>query len=309
MNFIIGTRSSQLALYQANAVKNLFESHFPHNSFILKTYHTVGDKILDRPLSAVGDKGMFTAELEEDLLSGNIHFAVHSLKDMKIDLPKELIIASVLPRGEFRDCLVANNVNDFENLSQNDVVATSSLRRKAQILHFHKNISVIDIRGNINSRLKKFSDGYSSALIMAATGLQRLNLQNFISQIIPEDIFIPAACQGIIAVETALHNDIAISMAKQINHKVTFDQSLAERHFLGIIDGGCKTPFGCYTRFSGNEFFIKGFMSMPDGNNFIIDSCSGAINDYYSVVDNLANNLLKKGGGVILKYMQNHDAL
>ncbi len=297
----IGTRSSNLAMYQANAVKNAILDNFDNIDVEIKKIETKGDKILDIALSKIGDKGIFTAEIETELLNGQIDFAVHSLKDMPTQLPENLEITAVLKRGEFRDALVSKTAKDLYSFSPDDIVATSSLRRKAQLLHINQNLKIIDIRGNVNTRLKKYDQGHCSAMLMAAAGLQRLDLQDRITSIINEDIIIPAACQGIIAIETCNNNNFAKQIAQKINHLPTQIVANTERYFLKLINAGCKTPFGCYTKFNGNQLKIKAFVSSLNGQEFILRTIVGDSSRAMELVEKIANDILKNGGNDILK--------
>ncbi len=298
---IIGTRGSQLALYQANAVKQALERELPEIDFEIKVIDTKGDKILNKPLAEIGDKGIFTAEIEKELKDGTIDFAVHSLKDLPAELPDTLRVSAVLPRAEFRDALVAKNAKSLADLTAEDVVATSSLRRRAQLLHKYKNLNITDIRGNVNTRLQKFDNGVCSAMVMAAAGLQRLGFQDRITQIIDKDEIIPAACQGVIAVETCSQNSDAEYVARFINDVETWTPVFAERLLLKMINGGCKTPFGCYTQATKTEFFVKAFISMPDGSNYVEYSDSQSLDNAHLAAFNTAKYLLKNGGEDILK--------
>ena len=298
---IIGTRGSQLALYQANAVKQALERELPEIDFEIKVIDTKGDKILNKPLAEIGDKGIFTAEIEKELRDGTIDFAVHSLKDLPAELPDTLRVSAVLPRAEFRDALVAKNAKSLAELTAEDIVATSSLRRRAQLLHKYKNLNITDIRGNVNTRLQKFDNGACSAMVMAAAGLQRLGFQDRITQIIDKDEIIPAACQGVIAVETCSQNSDAEYVARFINDVETWTPVFAERLLLKMINGGCKTPFGCYTQATKTEFFVKAFISMPDGSNYVEYSDSQSLDNAHLAAFNTAKYLLKNGGEDILK--------
>ncbi|MCQ2974741.1 MAG: hydroxymethylbilane synthase [Bacteroidales bacterium] len=301
---IIGTRGSKLALYQAEAVKKAFEKELPEIDFEIKVIDTKGDKVLDKPLSQIGDKGIFTAEIEKELLDGTIDFAVHSLKDLPSELPNNLRVSAVLPRAEFRDCLVSKNAKSLSELTENEIIATSSLRRRAQLLHFNPKLNVVDIRGNVNTRLQKFDDNYCTSMIMASAGLQRLGFDNRISAILNEDEFIPAACQGVIAIETCSQNSDAEYVTRFINDIDTWNASFAERLFLKMVDGGCKTPFGCYTKMTKTEFFIKAFISMPDGSNYIVHQDTQSADNAHLAAYNTAKYLLNNGGKEILQELR-----
>ncbi len=288
----IGTRGSQLALYQANATKIELEKHFPDYKFIMEIIKTKGDKILDVALSKIGDKGLFTKEIEKALSSGEIDMAIHSLKDLPTVLPDDLEVSGVLKRGEFRDALVSIKGKKLSELDESDIIATSSLRRKAQLLAINPNFKIVDIRGNVNTRLQKMYNGHCTAMVMAAAGLQRINLDNHISEIIDKDLIIPAVCQGIIAIETKKDNEQIKNIVSKINDYSTYLAAVTERKFLNILEGGCQIPIGAYTEISKENIRIKGFISMPDSTKTIKGEMSGAIDKHLEIAEKLANSFL-----------------
>jgi hydroxymethylbilane synthase len=217
----IGTRGSQLALFQAELTKTKLLEKFPEIDVEIVIIKTKGDKILDVALSKIGDKGLFTKEIENALLAGEVDMAVHSLKDLPTTLPEGLKLGAVLERAEFRDALVSKDGRKLHELTEHDVIATSSLRRKASLLRYNKNFQIVDIRGNVNTRLRKMEEGYCDAMIMAAAGLQRLELDHFITEIINPETIIPAASQGIIAVESRFGDTATEEFLAAINHQST----------------------------------------------------------------------------------------
>ena len=231
-NIRIGTRGSQLALYQAKKVKKTIEEKFTDKKVELIIIHSKGDKILDVALSKIGDKGLFTKELEEALFRKEIDMAVHSLKDLPTTLPEGLKVGGVLKRGEVRDAIVSAKGIKLNDITEEMTIATSSLRRIAQLLKINPNFKIIDIRGNVNTRLKKMEEGYCDVMLMAATGLQRLKLDKYISEIVNPDIIIPPVSQGAIAVETRIEDNDVDEVVNSINHKLTYDLTHAERIFL-----------------------------------------------------------------------------
>jgi hydroxymethylbilane synthase len=296
----IGTRGSQLALYQANLTEKLLLEKFPEATVEIVIIKTKGDKILDVALSKIGDKGLFTKELETALLDNEVDIAVHSLKDLPTTLPEGLKLGAVLERGEFRDALVCKNGRKLSELTENDVIATSSLRRQAGLLRQNKNFKIVDIRGNVETRLRKMEDGYCDAMIMAAAGLQRLNFEKYITEIIDPEVIIPATSQGVIAVESRNDDSRIDSFLSEINHPATWKAIEAERGFLRKIEGGCQVPVGCFTKTEGNSISITGFVAAIDGTEYLSDSETGQQENAELTGVKLAEKLIAKGASRIL---------
>ena len=296
----IGTRGSQLALYQAYKVKETLEDTFPKLDVEIKIIHTKGDKILDVALSKIGDKGLFTKEIEAALIAGEVDIAVHSLKDLPTVLPEGLKLGAVLPRAEFRDALVSKDGRKLSELTPNDKIATSSLRRIAGLLHFNKNFQIVDIRGNVNTRLRKMEEGYCDAMIMAAAGLQRLGLDKHITEILEPEVMIPATSQGVIAIESRISDTETDAYLKEINHAETWNAIKVERGFLRSIEGGCQVPVGCYTQSEGESISITGFVAAIDGTEYLLDQETGPVSDGEKIGEKLSKKLLDKGAGRIL---------
>lgn len=301
----IGTRGSQLALYQAKKVKATLESMFPELLVELEIIKTKGDKILDVALSKIGDKGLFTKEIENALLDGSVDIAVHSLKDLPTKLPEGLKLGAVLERGEFRDALVSKNGKKLSELGAGDVVATSSLRRVAGLMKLNDQIIVKDIRGNVNSRLQKMEEGYCDAMIMAAAGLQRLGLENYITEIIDPQVIVPAVSQGAIAIETRMVDPEVDSLMQQVNHTDTWNAIIAERAFLSHLEGGCQVPLGCYTKVNDGHLTMFGFVASLDGKQFINETISGEISQGAELAVEMAEKMLSLGALEILNHIKN----
>ncbi|MGM0620033.1 MAG: hydroxymethylbilane synthase [Bacteroidota bacterium] len=296
----IGTRGSQLALYQAERTKKELAEKFPELSVEIRIIKTKGDKILDVALSKIGDKGLFTKEIENALLEETVDIAVHSLKDLPTVLPNGLKLGAVLKRGEFRDALVSKDGRKLSELTPNDTIATSSLRRKAALLRINKNFKIVDIRGNVNTRLRKMEEGHCDAMIMAAAGLQRLELDKYITEIIEPSVLIPATSQGVIAIESR-EDDVRIDgYLKEINHNKTWNAIEAERAFLHAIEGGCQVPVGCFTHFEDEKFTITGFVASVDGTQFLIEEETGTVENAHETGKKLAQKLREKGAAEIL---------
>ena len=297
----IGTRGSQLALYQAHAVKEALESTYPDLPVEIKIIHTKGDKILDVALSKIGDKGLFTKEIEMAMVAGEVDLAVHSLKDLPTTLPEGLKLAAVLERAEYRDALVSREGKKLDELTTEDVLATSSLRRRASLLKYNPDFQIIDIRGNVNTRLRKMEEGYCDVMIMAAAGLQRIGLDDYITEILEPDQLMPPPSQGIIAIETKEDDTYINELMAGINHEETWLAGTAERAFLRTLEGGCQVPIGCYTRRENGEMTITGFVSSVDGTEYLEDSLAGSEADGEQLGIRLATTLIEKGGKEILQ--------
>jgi hydroxymethylbilane synthase len=303
-NIRIGTRGSQLALYQAEKVKATLENIFPGIQIELKIIKTKGDKILDVALSKIGDKGLFTKEIENELIDGSVDLAVHSLKDLPTTLPEGLKLGAVLERGEFRDALVSKNGKRLSELGAGDVVATSSLRRQAGLMKMNNQIIVKDIRGNVNSRLQKMEDGYCDAMIMAAAGLQRLGLEKYITEIIDPEVIVPAVSQGAIAIETRLNDPEVDFLMEKLNHPETWNAITAERAFLAHLQGGCQVPLGCFSKVENGVLTMTGFVASVDGSKFINETISGEISKGAELGVQMAEKMLKKGALEILSQIK-----
>jgi len=303
----IGTRGSQLALYQANRVKDQLQEHHPAHTFQIKIIKTKGDKILDVALSKIGDKGLFTKELEWELLDGSIDMAVHSLKDLPTRFPEGLTLGGVLERGEYRDALVHISGKKYSQLDNGDVIATSSLRRRAQLLKFNPQLKIVDIRGNVNTRLQKMNDGHCSAMVMAAAGLQRLGFDHLISEILDPEIFIPAVSQGAIAMEIRENDPDISQIISPVIHQPTLMAVNAERTFLRLLEGGCQVPIGCFTSTKGSIFRIKGFVSNLDASEVLTQEIEGAPEDHLSLAEQLAYMLLQRGSARILEEIRKNN--
>lgn len=301
----IGTRGSQLALYQAEKVKATLQQQAPEIPVELVIIHSKGDKILDVALSKIGDKGLFTKELEEALYRNEIDMAVHSLKDLPTTLPEGLKLGGVLERGEVRDALVSIKGITMDTLSPAHTIATSSLRRKAQLLKINPDLHIVDIRGNVNTRLRKMEEGHCDAMFMAAVGLQRLGLDNYISEVIEPNVIIPAVSQGAIAMETRQNDARVDAVVQAINHKPTFITITAERIFLKKLEGGCQIPIGCYSKVEGDSFTMTGFMAYIDGTNYMEETLSGKVSESETIANQLADYFISRGSGQLLERIRN----
>jgi hydroxymethylbilane synthase len=253
---VIGSRGSQLALWQAKHIAGLLK--VPTRLEIIKT---TGDKIQDVPLSQVGGKGLFTKEIEEALLDGRIDLAVHSLKDMPSDLPAGLTLAAIPEREDPRDALIG------APLEAGARIGTSSLRRTVQLKAMHRDLLIEALRGNIDTRLRKLDEGQYDTIILAAAGLRRLGWADRISELIPVDVMIPAVGQGALAIETRDDNGEAHQFARALEHETSRIAITAERAFLAVFGGGCQVPIGAHATIDGSSIHLRAFVSNPDGSN------------------------------------------
>ncbi len=306
---LIGTRGSQLALYQAKKVKATLQQIFPDLQVELEIIKTKGDKILDVALSKIGDKGLFTKEIENALVDGTVDLAVHSLKDLPTTLPDGLQLGAVLERGEFRDALVSVTGKTLATLKAGDVVATSSLRRIASLLKINNQLIIKDIRGNVNSRLQKMENGYCDAMIMAAAGLQRLGLEKYITEIIDPEVILPAVSQGAIAIETRIGDTEIEMLMAQVNHIETWEAIIAERKFLAELQGGCQVPLGCFSVVENGILTLHGFVASIDGKQYIRETISGELKDGANLGVDLAKKMEEKGATEILNKIKSGNHL
>lgn len=303
----IGTRGSKLALYQAYRVRDELQKQYPDLPFSIEIIKTKGDKILDVALSKIGDKGLFTKEIEEALFNNEIDMAVHSLKDLPTKFPDGAKLGAVLKRGEVRDALISSDGRKIENLTSHDTIATSSLRRKAQLLRINKNFKIIEIRGNVNTRIRKMEEGYCDVMVMSAAGLERLEMDQYITEYLEPENIIPACSQGAIAVEIRENDNIIGKIVSSINDRESFLATEAERAFLRTLEGGCQIPVGSYTKIDGDKFEITGFISNTDGTEFLKDSASGELSQAVYLSIKLAKSLYNRGGKEILRKIREEN--
>lgn len=265
----IGTRGSQLALIQAREVKGRLiraHDHLSGENIEIIVMSTKGDRILDRPLSEIGGKGLFTEEIETALLGGKIDIAVHSLKDMPTCLPDGLELACYLEREDVRDAFISARAGSLADMPPGAVIGTASLRRQAQTLGLRPDVRVVTFRGNVQSRLKKLDENIVDATYLAMAGLNRLGLKDTRIHPIEVEDFLPAVAQGAICIEIACHNEMARRLLRPLNHRETEICVRAERAMLKILDGSCRTPIAGYATLQGSMLTLKGRVSLPDGS-------------------------------------------
>lgn len=297
---MIGTRGSKLALWQAEQVRFALAAAFPELIIKKKVIKTKGDRILDVSLSTIGDKGLFTREIENALAAGEIDLAVHSLKDLPTELPEGLIIGGLLPRGEVRDVLLSKEGKKLSEMTPKDRIATSSLRRKAQLLHFNPALNIIDIRGNVDTRIQKMSTGICDALVMAGAGIIRLGYQHLITEFLDPGQILPAVSQGAVAIEIREDDDTIQPLVNTIADEDTWTITMAERAFLRTLEGGCQVPVGCYCEKAGEMLSITGILSRLDGKLVILKSVTCRLEEASERAVGLAQTIIGDGGQVIL---------
>ncbi len=263
----IGTRDSLLAMWQARWVQTRLSELYPQYEFKLVPLKTKGDKILDVPLAKIGDKGLFTKELETALLRGEIDLAVHSLKDLPTVLPAGLEIAAFCEREEPRDVFLSKQGTELDDLPAGAVIGTSSLRRKAQLLHYRPDLTFLDLRGNLQTRWQKLLNSEMDGIVLAAAGVKRLGWEKRITQIIPEGIMLPAVGQGSIALEIAAERTGIRQLLVGLNHPETERAVLAERFLMRKLEGGCQVPIGALGKAEGNEIVLEGMVASLDGRS------------------------------------------
>ena len=293
---IIGTRSSKLALWQADYVMECLQKKYPELHVEKKLMTTKGDKILDAPLAKIGGKGLFTKELEQDMLAGGIDIAVHSLKDMPTEVPDGLIITAITKRCDPGDAFVSNKVASLAELPQGAVVGTSSLRRKAQLLHARPDLEIRDLRGNVNTRLRKLDAGEYDAAVLAVAGLRRLGFGGRITEVLPKSMILPAVGQGALAIEAREDDAETRELVAFLNDEATVACAKAERAFLARVEGGCQVPVGVYATPEDGGLHVEAVIASLDGKRLYRDHVSGQVKDAEPLGTQLADKLLDMGG-------------
>lgn len=296
----IGTRQSLLALWQSNHIATLLREKYPKCEVVLKKIVTKGDRILDVPLAQIGGKGLFTKEIETELADGTIDLAVHSLKDMPTVLPEGLCLTAITERANVGDAFVSNKYASFEELPLGAVIGTSSLRRKAQLLATRPDLQIMDLRGNVDTRLRKLDEGLYDAIILAAAGLERLGHGDRITALIPPDVCLPAVGQGALAIEARTADDEVRSMLEFLNDLPTKQSTDAERAFLGLLEGGCQVPIGVHADVAGEQIKIEAIIAALDGSTVLRDTITGKVEDAVALGQQLGKKMLAAGGQEIL---------
>lgn len=298
---VIGTRGSKLALWQANWVKSEIEKRNQGLTVELQKIKTTGDKILDVPLARVGGKGLFVKEIEEALLGGRAHLAVHSMKDVPTLLPNELHLRAITKREDPRDVVFSRNGQKLLELPKGAKIGTSSLRRQSQILHIRPDFEIMHLRGNLDTRIKKLDDGQFDAIILAGAGVKRLGFTDRITEFLSPEVSLPAIGQGALGIETRKDDSFMNGLVSFLDHPETSYCVRAERALLKRLEGGCQVPIAAYGTLEGETLKLTGLVASTDGKTFVKDSSSGHRDGAEEMGTKLAEKLLRMGAYDILK--------
>lgn len=296
----IATRKSPLALWQANHVREALISRHPEMDVQLVTMSTQGDKILDTPLAKVGGKGLFVKELEQGLLEGRADVAVHSMKDVPVDFPEGLGLGAVLPREDPRDVLISNAFSSIDELPHGARVGTSSLRRQCQLKARRPDLEVLDLRGNVNTRISKLDEGSYDAIMLAAAGVKRMGWAHRITELLPPEQFLPAIGQGAIGIEIRVDDHQVQSIVTELNDDLTATRIRAERALNAALQGGCQVPIAGYSEISHGVIVLRALVGRPDGSALVQGVISGRPEDAEELGRVLADDLLSRGAREIL---------
>lgn len=301
----IATRKSPLALWQAEHVKaRLMEAH-KGLQVELVTFTTKGDKILDTPLAKIGGKGLFVKELETAILEGKADIAAHSIKDVPMEFPKGLFLATILEREEPCDAFVSNDFSSIQSLPENSVVGTCSLRRRSQLLSKRPDLKIKDLRGNVNSRLEKLDNGDYDAIILACAGLIRLDMEKRIKQRISSSWILPAVGQGAVGLEAREGDEEVLKLISVLQHDDTTDRIRAERALNKKLEGGCQVPIASYAMLDGDTLHLQALVGEPDGSKIVQGDISGHRSEGEQLGEKLAEDLLSRGAKEILEKLFN----
>jgi hydroxymethylbilane synthase len=297
----IATRKSALAMWQAEYVKAQLEHFHQDITVKLLPMTTKGDIILDTPLAKVGGKGLFVKELEVAMLENRADIAVHSMKDVPVDFPDGLGLQVICPREDPRDAFISNTYESLEDLPQGAIVGTSSLRRQCQIKAARPDLEIRDLRGNVNTRLRKLDDGDYDAIILAAAGMIRLKMPERIRKFIEPEVMLPANGQGAVGIECRTDDQAIKALLAPLEDKNTRIRVLAERAMNKALEGGCQVPIGAYAVIDDNEIYLRGLVGAVDGSKIIHSEIRGNLDQGAALGHSLAQTLLSQGADVILK--------
>ncbi len=300
----IGTRGSKLALYQADLVKKNIRFFFPDIQINTKIIKTKGDIFLEKDLTKVLEKGFFTSEIQDALYSKEIDLAVHSLKDLPTEMPKDSCIAAILSREDYRDVFLSTHKTPLRYFNEYKKIGTSSLRRKSQLLAAKKNLKILSIRGNVDTRIQKMLDGNFDGLVLAAAGVKRLGLEKYITEYFDLDTMLTAPGQGAIAIETRNSDEKLKQILSRINDVNTYMCVSAERSFLKTLGGGCHVPFAAYAYIQNEHINIKAFVGSIDGKLNVKDTISGKKERFIDLGKELAERILNSGGREIISNLK-----
>ena len=296
----IATRKSPLALWQAEHVRERLQALHPGLVIELVTMTTQGDKILDSPLAKIGGKGLFVKELEQGMLDGRADIAVHSMKDVPAELPPGLEIGAILQREDPRDAFVSSTYSRVDALPEGARVGTSSLRRQCQLRASRPDLKVLDLRGNVNTRLGKLDNGDYDAIVLACAGLRRLGMEARIAAALSPDTMLPAIAQGVIGIECRTGDATVAALIAPLQHAETLQRTLAERAMNARLAGGCQAPVAGYSEIDGDILRLRGLVGRPDGSEMVRGEISGPVSDAAELGLQLAEDLLARGAKPIL---------
>jgi len=303
----LGTRGSALAMWQAQWVKSELEKKYPGITVPLTKIKTTGDKILDVPLAQVGGKGLFVKEIEEAMLSNEIDIAVHSMKDVPTFFPDGLHLSCITKREDARDALLARNRVKFKDLPEGANIGTSSLRRQAQLMHVRPDFIIHQLRGNVDTRLRKLKEGQFDAIILAAAGINRLGLAENVTEYIDPEISLPAIGQGALGIECRVDDRELNDLIAFFNHTDTRTCVTGERALLRRLEGGCQVPIACYGQMKEGRLRLIGLVGSVDGKSIIKDHIEGEPDKAEKLGVALAEKLLSRGADVILREVYGHN--
>ncbi len=292
---IIATRASNLALWQAYHIKERIESSFPEVTVELNEITSKGDKILDKPLALIGGKGHFTKELEDEMLEGNAHLAVHSLKDVPTYIPEGLELCAITERQDQSDVLLSHTYKTLNDLPQGATVGTTSLRRRMQLLEKRPDLKVKELRGNVNTRLRKLKEGQYDAIILAYIGLYRLDLLKDIPYVEKLDFFIPPMGQAALGIEIIASNDTIREIAMSLNDEATFICTKLERDFVSAIGAGCSAPVAVNATIDGENISVKAMLGFPNGTNIMHKTLTSSVQNSDTLGTQLASEMIAEG--------------
>ncbi len=303
----IATRGSQLALWQSNHVKSVLEEQNPGMEVVLNIIVTTGDKIIDRPLAAIGGKGLFLKELEEAMLRGEAQIAVHSLKDVPTVMPEGLVLGAITQREDVRDALLSQNYSDIVSLPQGAVVGTSSLRRRMQIEKLRPDLIIKDLRGNVDTRIKKLKEGQFDAIILASAGINRLGLLGEVNYVykIPLDEMTPSMGQGALGIE-AINDAEVLAIVARLEDENARVETTIERDFVDMLNGGCHVPIGVNAVVLENdEVSVKAVLGLPNGTEILSETKIVSKNRYKTIGREIAQEFINKGAKELLLRAEN----
>ncbi len=299
---IIATRQSKLAMWQAEYIQTRLQEAYPDLEVIINSMTSRGDQILDTPLAKIGGKGLFTKELETSMLAGESHIAVHSLKDVPMEFPDGLRLAIITKRHDPRDALLSEKYASIEDLPQKAVVGTTSLRRRMQILKIRPDLTIKNLRGNVNTRIRKLKEGQYDAIILASSGIKRLGLQEEIKYFTPisEELMIPAMGQAALGIEIVDNPKVAQIVEVLKDEDATVETTI-EREFVRVLEGGCQVPIGINAKLDGDKVNIQALVGLPDGEEIIYERLTCNKSEYKTKGEELAKLFIKRGAKELLK--------